>query len=81
MWFAFLNVYFPLQSCGEHKESAILKHGFFAPSFVQDSNLLKTELEMKRTDKGESLVANTHVVYFNFNSLSFFLSLNSSFYF
>lgn len=62
---AFLNVYFPLQSCGEHKESAILKHGFFAPSFVQDSNLLETELEMKRTDKGESfVVVNRHVLLF-----------------
>uniref|UniRef100_A0A9I9D9M4 histone deacetylase n=1 Tax=Cucumis melo TaxID=3656 RepID=A0A9I9D9M4_CUCME len=46
-----LDVAVHCDSCGEHKESAILKHGFFAPSFVQDSNLLKTELEMKRTDK------------------------------
>ncbi|XP_031739877.1 histone deacetylase 15 isoform X5 [Cucumis sativus] len=44
-------LYTVTSSCGEHKESAILKHGFFAPSFVQDSNFLKTELEMKRTDK------------------------------
>lgn len=42
-----------MQSCGEHRESGILKHGFFASSFLQESHLLEAELETKRTDKGE----------------------------
>ncbi|XP_038879091.1 histone deacetylase 15 isoform X3 [Benincasa hispida] len=54
-----LDVAVHCDSCGEHKESAILKHGFFAPSFAQDSNLLETELETKRTDKAMVLQVST----------------------
>ncbi|XP_022925300.1 histone deacetylase 15 isoform X1 [Cucurbita moschata] len=46
-----LDVAVHCDSCGEHRESGILKHGFFAPSFLHESTLLEAELET-RTDKG-----------------------------
>lgn len=52
---AYLDAHFLMQSCGEHRESGILKHGFFAPSFLQDSTLLEAEHEME-IDRGESCV-------------------------
>lgn len=55
MW-AYLNEYLLMQSCGEHRESGILKHGFFASPTLQDSNSLEAELETKKTGKGESRV-------------------------
>ncbi|XP_040996506.1 histone deacetylase 15 isoform X2 [Juglans microcarpa x Juglans regia] len=37
--------------CGEHKESGILKHGFFASPFSQDVGPVEIELEIKERNK------------------------------
>ncbi|XP_035546860.1 histone deacetylase 15 isoform X2 [Juglans regia] len=37
--------------CGEHKESGILKHGFFASPFSQDVGPAEIELEIKERNK------------------------------
>ncbi|XP_022153231.1 histone deacetylase 15 isoform X2 [Momordica charantia] len=47
-----LDVAAHCDSCGEHRESGILKHGFFASPTLQDSNSLEAELETKKTGKG-----------------------------
>ncbi|XP_024027272.1 histone deacetylase 15 [Morus notabilis] len=41
--------------CGEHKESGILRHGYFAPPLLQDANLTVSEMETKeRHEDGTS---------------------------
>lgn len=41
-----------LQICGEHKESGILRHGFFASSISQEADLREEELELVQRSKG-----------------------------
>ncbi|CAK9146958.1 unnamed protein product [Ilex paraguariensis] len=38
--------------CGEHKESGILRHGFFASPFSQEAGLTQNELEIIERSKG-----------------------------
>lgn len=38
--------------CGEHKESGILRHGFFASSISQEADLREEELELVQRSKG-----------------------------
>ncbi|GKV25093.1 hypothetical protein SLEP1_g34586 [Rubroshorea leprosula] len=37
--------------CGEHKESGILRHGFYASPFSQEADLIQAELELKEIHK------------------------------
>ncbi|XP_058227179.1 histone deacetylase 15 isoform X2 [Rhododendron vialii] len=39
--------------CGEHKESGILKHGYFASPFLKEAGLSQNELEVKERYKGK----------------------------
>lgn len=41
-----------MQICGEHKESGILRHGFFASPFSQDAGSPEVETEVKGRNKG-----------------------------
>lgn len=45
-----------LQICGEHKESGILRHGFFASPISQEADLREEELELAQRSKGGLLV-------------------------
>lgn len=42
-----------MQICGEHKESGILRHGYFASPFLQDAQLSQVELELDGKYKGD----------------------------
>ncbi|CAA2970710.1 histone deacetylase 15 [Olea europaea subsp. europaea] len=41
--------------CGEHRNSGILKHGYFASPFSQEECLLQNETEIAERDKGSCL--------------------------
>lgn len=48
-----------LQICGEHKESGILRHGFYASPSLQDGQT-DVELEVKGKYKGHFLITLVH---------------------
>lgn len=61
----FVAFFFSMQICGEHKESGILKHGFFASPFSQDVGPVELELEIKeRHNGGNAYFAISFVSYF-----------------
>lgn len=43
---------FSMQICGEHKESGILRHGFFASPFSQGVGSAEVESEIKERHRG-----------------------------
>lgn len=45
-----------MQICGEHKESGILKHGYFASPFLKEAGLSQNELEVKERYKGSRIL-------------------------
>lgn len=42
-----------MQICGEHKESGILRHGFYASPFSQEADLIQAESQVKERHKGD----------------------------
>lgn len=53
-----------MQICGEHKESGILKHGFFASPFSQEAGLIHTDSEVVERCKGGYLLLQFYMVSF-----------------
>ena len=47
-----LSAIFSMQICGEHKESEILRHGYFASPFSNDVGPIEAEHEIKGGHKG-----------------------------
>lgn len=53
-----------MQICGEHKESGILKHGFFASPFSQEAGLIHTDSEVVERGKGGYLLLQFYMLSF-----------------
>jgi len=57
-----------MQLCGEHKDSGILRLGYFASPSSQDAGCSEVESEMKGKNKGDYMylffIANSYYQYF-----------------